>query len=85
MVEYPNSNYRLTLFANGDIKQELPGPIVMYFSKAKQLNRINYTLSCELYYFYELGQLELHTKGILGDTEKEIRYRDGTITHLPKR
>lgn len=57
MVEYPTSNYRITLFSNGDVKQELPGPIVMYFSKSKQLNRINYQLSSELYYFYELGQL----------------------------
>lgn len=45
LVEYPQSNYRLTIFANGDIKQEMPGPIVTYFSKGKQLNRINYLLN----------------------------------------
>lgn len=54
----------------------------MYFSKSKQLNRINYQLSSELYYFYELGQLELHTK-VDGATDKRIRYRDGTISHIP--
>lgn len=40
-----HGDYRLTVFQNGDIKQELPGPIVMYYSKIKQLNRISYSLA----------------------------------------
>lgn len=44
-IEWKESGYLLTIFKNGDIKQDLPGPITMYFSKAKLLNRINYSLA----------------------------------------
>lgn len=73
LIEFPNG-YKLTIFQNNDVKQEMPGGMVCYYSRTRDVNKITFCSNFDIYYFYKEKQVEVHYKP---SGRKEIRYRNG--------
>ena len=52
----------------------MPDGMVCYYSRAKDVNKIYYNTTFDIYYFYKEKQIEVHYKP---SGRKEIRYRNG--------